>query len=70
MKSNLISSLLALVIGAIVGSYLINNHLSSVDSNRIQHLITIAILVIVSFMLYGKNQEVKKLKAELERLKS
>lgn len=70
MKSNLIVSLVALVIGGLLGVLIFRNYPTLADSNRIQHYITMLMLLIVSLLLLAKNKENQNLKEEIKSLKS
>ncbi len=65
-KFNLVSTVIALLIGLTVGAVVLGNHPELADGSRVEHYTTIGMLVLVSIILIFKQRENKVLKAQLE----
>ena len=70
MKSNMISSLLALVFGVVIGTFYLGRSPNIAESSRVEHFIMMTMLVVVSAVLVAKTRENKRLKKQLESMKS
>lgn len=70
MKTSVLSSSIALIIGLVIGSMLLNSNPTIAESGRISHYMTMAMLLIVSLILFAKEKENRRLKEELRKIKS